>query len=97
MQAIKAKRRTQDISFFGRYSPDTETPWGLGARGPNTDPLSADSDFDGLSDGAEVNIHKSDPLDKDSAREVPLVAAIRCAGRRSNIFCCWVPNRFEPV
>ena len=31
-----------------------------------TDPLLADSDGDGLSDGAEVNTHATDPLDSDS-------------------------------
>ena len=34
--------------------------------GLGTDPLDADSDDDGLSDGAEVNNHATDPLDPDS-------------------------------
>jgi hypothetical protein len=31
-----------------------------------TDPLDADSDDDGLSDGDEVNVHGTDPLDADT-------------------------------
>lgn len=31
-----------------------------------TDPLRADSDFDGLSDGDEVNVHGTDPLNPDT-------------------------------
>jgi len=46
--------------------PDTDGLTNLEEQTEGTDPFDADSDDDGLDDGAEVNIHGSDPLDADS-------------------------------
>ena len=45
---------------------ETDTGVYVSPTDTGTDPLDADTDGDGLSDGAEVNVYGTDPLDPDS-------------------------------
>ena len=47
-------------------NPDNDGLSNLEEFAHGTNPKSPDSDFDGLSDGAEVNIHGTDPLKRDT-------------------------------
>jgi hypothetical protein len=51
---------------FGDPDPDADGLGDCAEAGLGTDPALADSDGDGLSDGAEIALHGTDPLDPDS-------------------------------
>jgi hypothetical protein len=51
---------------FGDPDPDADGLGDCAEAGHGTDPVVADTDADGLSDGAEVVTHATDPLDPDS-------------------------------
>jgi len=51
---------------FGDPDPDADGLGDCAEAGLGTDPALADSDLDGLSDGAELATHSTDPLDADS-------------------------------
>ena len=50
----------------GQFDNDSDSLTNYQEYQLGTDPLVADSDYDGLTDGQEVNIYRTDPLDNDT-------------------------------
>jgi hypothetical protein len=58
-----------DLSQTANGDPDNDGLNNAGEFAANTDPNVADTDGDGLSDGAEVNVHRTSPTSTDTDRD----------------------------